>query len=96
MGITKISLKILDGENGKYTDLFSCTALFFKYLGASILYGLIIFAGSLLFIIPGIIWAIRYQFCIYFVIDKGLRPIEALKMSSKIIKGNKRKLFYLN
>ena len=67
--------------------------MFFKYLIGSILYGLIVFAGTILLIIPGIIWGIQFCFYDYFIIDKGLGPIEALKRSSAITRGVKWDLF---
>ncbi len=95
MGLVKISLKFYDNEKAKIADLFSSYHLFFKYLIGDILYGLIIIGGLILLIIPGIIWAIQFQFFGYLIIDKGLGPIEALKKSSKITKGAKWDLFLL-
>lgn len=93
MGLIKISLKFCDNEKGKFTDLFSSFPLFLKFLFGSILYELIILGGAILLIIPGIIWAIQFQFFSYFIIDKGFGPIEALKKSSLITKGAKWDLF---
>jgi len=93
MGLVKIVLSFCDNEKGKLSDLFSQYRLFFKYLATSILYFLIVFGGIILFIIPGIIWSIKFWFFDYFVIDKGLRPMEALKKSSAITQGVKWKLF---
>lgn len=93
MGLVKIALRFCDNEKGRFADLFSQYRLFFKYLFASILYGLIVFGGTLLLIIPGIIWGIKFWFCAYFVIDKRLGPIEALKRSSAITRGVKWNLF---
>jgi uncharacterized membrane protein len=89
MGLIKISLKFCDNEKGKFSDFFSALHLFFKYLAGTILYGLIVAGGTLLLIIPGIIWAIKFQYYSYFIVDKGLGPIEALKASSTITKGVK-------
>ena len=93
MGLIKIAIKFCDNEKGEFADLFSCFPLFFKYLFGSILYGLIILSGMILLIIPGIVWAIKFQFLPYFIIDKGLGPIKALKNSSAITTGVKWKLF---
>jgi uncharacterized membrane protein len=95
MGLIKISLKFCDNEKAKISDLFSSYPLFLKYLIGSILYVLIILGGLILLIVPGIIWAIQFQFFGYLIIDKGLGPIEALKKSSKITKGAKWDLFLL-
>lgn len=93
IGLTKISIKFCDNEKSKFKDLFSHYPLFFKYLFGSILYVLIVFGGMILLIIPGIIWAIKFQFFNYLIVDKGLGPVEALKKSWVITKGAKWNLF---
>jgi uncharacterized membrane protein len=93
MGMLKISLKFCDKEKAKVSDLFSCAPMFFKYLFGSFLSVLIIFGGLILLIIPGIIWAIKFSFFGYFIIDKKLGPIESLKKSSLITQGSKWNLF---
>ena len=93
MGLIRVALRFCDGEKPEYGDLFACYPLFFKYLFAYILYALIVVAGTILLIVPGIIWGIKYWFFAYFVVDKKLGPIEALKKSSEITKGIKWDLF---
>jgi uncharacterized membrane protein len=93
LGIIKICLRFCDGEKREFSDLFSCYPLFFKYLIGSILYGLIVVVGLILLIIPGIVWAIKFQFFDYLIIDKGLGPIDALEKSSEITRGVKWDLF---
>jgi uncharacterized membrane protein len=93
MGLIKIALKFCDNEKGTFADLFSIYPLFFNYLIGFILYVVIIGVGMILFIIPGIILAIQFQFFSFFIVDKGLSPIEALKKSSQITKGIKWDLF---
>jgi uncharacterized membrane protein len=95
MGLIRITLRLHDNKRGEFADLFSCFPLFFKYLFGSILYWLIVLAGMILLIIPGIIWGIKFQFFSYFIVDKGLGPIEALKKSSLITTGAKWDLFML-
>ena len=89
MGLIKIVLKFCDNDKTELPDLFSCSHLFFKYLFGSIIYGLIVSAGMILLIIPGFIWAIKFYFFSYFIVDKNLGPIEALKRSSAITEGTK-------
>lgn len=96
IGLIKIALKFHDNQKPKLSDLFSGTNVFWKYIGGNILYGLIVFAGFLLLIIPGIIWSIKFQYYSYLIIDKGLGPIAALKQSSKITQGIKWDLFIFN
>jgi hypothetical protein len=95
MGLIKIALNLHDNKERKFSDLFSCFRLFFRYIFSSILYGLIVLGGFILLIVPGIIWAIKFQFFGYFIVDKGTGPAEALKRSSAITQGAKWDLFLL-
>jgi len=65
------------------------------FLFGLILYTLITLVGTILLIIPGIIWGIKFQFFGYFIVDKGLEPIEALKRSAAITKGVRWSLLFL-
>jgi len=93
MGLIRISLRFCDNQKGEFADLFSCLPLFFKYLFGSILYGLIVLAGIILLIIPGIVWAIKFMFFSYLIIDQGAGPIDSLKRSAAITAGAKWDLF---
>lgn len=93
MGFIKITLKFCDDEKGDFGDLFSCTSMLLNYAIGSILYMLIVIGGFVLLIVPGIIWSIKFQFFGYFIVDKQLGPIEALKESSQITTGVKSRLF---
>lgn len=93
MGLIKISLKLYDREKPKFSDLFSQYPLFFKMLFGSIFYGLIVILGLILFIIPGIIFAVRFYLFEYLIVDKGSGPVEALKRSFRITQGATGNLF---
>jgi len=93
IGLIKIALSFCDEQKPEFGTLFAATDCFWRYLGAMIVYTLIIFAGFILLIIPGIIWSIKFCFCYYFIVDKGLGPIKALKASSRTTMGVKWELF---
>jgi len=93
IGLIAIALKFLDNQDPKFEDLFSFKPYFWKYLGASILTGLVVWVGLILFIIPGIYWALKFQFFGYFVVEQGRDPVEAMRMSSRITQSVKWKLF---
>ncbi|MEJ2745792.1 MAG: hypothetical protein P8123_08935 [bacterium] len=93
MGLTRIALNYCDKEKATWSDLFSCIPLFFKYVFTSILYSLIVIGGTILLVVPGIIWAMKFSQSLYFVIDKGLGPMAALRESSRITMGAKWDLF---
>lgn len=96
MGLIRITLKFCDNREGEFNDLRSTFPLFFKFLLGVVLYSLIIIAGLILLVVPGIIWGIRYQYVGYLIIDQNLDPIEALKKSSEITSGFKWDLFLFN
>ena len=92
IGLITIALKFLDDQQPMFENLFSFKPHFWKFLGASILTGLVVWAGFLLFIVPGIYWALKFQFYSYFVVDQGCDPVEAMRRSSKITQDVKWKL----
>ncbi|MFC1704529.1 hypothetical protein ACFL1E_07120 [Candidatus Omnitrophota bacterium] len=91
LGLKKMYLRFCDSERGEFNDLFSCFRLhlLLRFFGGLILYMLITVGGFLLFIVPGVIWMIMFQFWFLFVIDKGMGPIEALQKSAEITRGIK-------
>lgn len=93
IGLIKIALSFCDERRPSVGTLFAAAGCFWRYIGAAILYMLIVIGGFILLIVPGIIWGIKYRYCFYFVIDKGLGPIEALKASNKTTMGVKWELF---
>lgn len=95
IGLIVIAIKYVDGKKPKLEDLWQHYRLFINYFLGSLLYGLIVFAGLILLVVPGIIWAIKFHFYEYYIVDKKMGPLEALSASGKITKGNKWNLFLL-
>ena len=92
MWLIKISVRFCDNEKGRYSDLFSCFTLYIRVLLGCLLYLIIVFLGICLFLIPGIIWAIKFRFFTYFVIDSGFGLIASLRKSWAITTGVKWRL----
>lgn len=92
IGTIKIYLKINSGEVASFRDLFDHYRLFWKFLGAHVLYFLIVFAGFILLIIPGLVFLFRYMFVLTLVVDKDMGPVAALKESAKMTYGHKWRL----
>jgi hypothetical protein len=67
----------------------------FKFFLASILYGLIMMLGFILFIVPGIYFAVKYGFVFNILADKDITISEAFKLAGKITEGNIWKLLGL-
>lgn len=96
MGMARISLQVTDKGLSSISELFSCFPLLLKYIVSSVLYGLMVFVGMVLLIVPGIIVAIRGQFFVYYIIDEDAGPIEAIKKSFEITKGSVINLSFLS
>ncbi len=93
LGVLKISLLLVDDKPAAYGELFKYFNLFIRYAVASFLYALIVICGFILLIVPGIIWAIRFQFFGFFIVDKETKIIDSLKKSAHITHGAKWTLF---
>ena len=95
MGLVSFALKAHDdAEEVSFQDLWHPMS-FWKYVGMKFLVTLVVLIGLILLINPGIIAALALLFATYLVIDRGLGPIEAMKESLRITKGNRWKLFLL-
>ncbi|HEY3375749.1 MAG TPA: hypothetical protein VGK02_11925 [Candidatus Aquicultor sp.] len=93
IGAINIANKLTLEQKVAFSDLSSSYRLFFRFLGSSILAGIIALIGFILLIIPGIILAIRLQFYMYLIVDKNAGAIEALQQSWNMTKGLTGRLF---
>lgn len=93
LGFKRIALHLHDRHHSSAKDLFSCFALTPKALVGWILYALMVWIGWLLFILPGFIALLRFAFFPYFIVDKHVGPIAALKRSWHVTKHHVWDLF---
>ena len=91
----KISLNIFDGKGTSLNDIGFNLQMLLNYIGGYILYVIIVVLGVLLFIIPGVIWGIKYSFMFYIMVDQKVGPMKALEMSGQMTDGIKMDLFVL-
>ena len=96
IGLIIVTLKIVNNDSYSISDLFQGGQYLASYLGATLLYFFILIAGIILLVIPGVIWGIRFSFYPYFIIDKKMKAIDALKESSKVTNGIKWDLFAID
>ena len=93
VGLVKIGLKVVDGSDVKIGDLFSGGPVFVTYVLGVFLFTLIVLAGFVLLVVPGIILSVMLQYYSYFIIDKNMGPVESIKASAELTKGVRWKLF---
>lgn len=88
-GIIKISLLEARGVNASWSSFLGTARDYWQFFLVSLVYTLIVLAGFILLIIPGIIWSIKYQYMIYLVIDKNMGIRESMKLSAAMTDGVK-------
>lgn len=96
IGYVSVYLKISRGEDCTVGVLFSQIRNFLKTAGLLLLMWVKVFLWSLLFVIPGIIAALRYSMAPYIMAenpDIGIN--EAIERSKDMMRGNKWRLFVL-
>jgi uncharacterized membrane protein len=94
MGWDQIALDLYDEGHSHFNRIFVTFPLFINYLIAGILYSFIVTFGLILFIIPGIIWGIKYSFFDLMIVDTHCGPIEGLQRSGELTYGHKWDLFF--
>jgi hypothetical protein len=83
-----LELRTSRGEKPDLSKITEAAKIYWiRMLGLFIVGGLIIVAGLILLIIPGIFAAIRLSYAPYLMIDRKLGVIESLKASNEFIKG---------
>lgn len=93
--LVRLTLKSHDSiETVSYRDALPAKP-FWKYIGSQIVVGIAVLIGLVLLIVPGIIAALAFFMTQYLVVERKLWPIEAMKESARITKGNRWNLLLL-
>ena len=93
LGTTTFYLRAHDAPDSVESSALWNPGPFWRYLGATLLFGLFFIVGLILLVVPGIIVALMLMFTCYIVVDRNMGPIEALKESKRITKGHLGQLF---
>ncbi len=95
LGSIKIYLSFVDSKKPQFSDLFSLfkIRMMWRFFLAETLYVLMVLAGLILFIIPGIYLATKYVFMANVLVDKNAGVFESLVKSGEITKGIVWKVF---
>jgi len=86
-GIIRASLEISYGRRIEFATFFQFTD-FGKVVVAALLVGVLTAVGTALCYVPGIVFAFFAQFTLFFVLDKGLGAVDALKASFSLVNKN--------
>jgi len=94
-GWTAMSLELAAGRPVTMGMLFSQGPKFIRIVGANLLYLVVVFAGFLLLIFPGIYFALKYGQFQYAIVEKDMGVMESFRYSAQITEGSKANLFVL-
>ena len=93
LGLCLFFLKLARRSDVQVGMLFEGFNFFGKSLGTYLLMMLFIILWALLLIVPGIIAAYSYAMTFFILADDpSIKPLEAIRLSKKMMKGNKWKL----
>lgn len=87
IGLYRIMLDLHDRNESSINKIFAPLNSGLKYLIGIFLYALMIIAGLILLIVPGIIFASRFMYFPLFIADKDAGIFESLAMSWNLTKG---------
>ncbi len=89
IGLQLFALGVARGEQPRYGLLFAGGPRLLPVIGCFLLTGLVVFGGTLLLIVPGVIFLMMLSQAQLLVIDRQLGVLEAMSLSAKIMAGNK-------
>ncbi len=95
LGLINVQLQIFDGMEVNSDHLWAPAGKFWAFLGATIIYLVLLCMGTLFFVVPGIIVSLLFSFYPYFLVEHRCGPIQALKASAAITSGALWELFFL-
>ena len=97
VGLCRFLLNMATGrEEARFDNLFSGFNIYLKTLGLNILITLAVVAGTLLFIIPGIIVSLMFSQAFYILSEDPSKSItQCISESVNLMTGHKWALFYL-
>ncbi len=94
IGQLRFFLNVARGQKPDFGDLFRAKLPeVWPFLGASLLFGLMVWIGSILLIVPGIIVATMFCQFAYLMADRGTGVFDSFGLSKQLTNGNKMTLF---
>ena len=95
LGMIRVTLNIVSGREAAVGMMFGEGRKVIKASVATVLFGIMVSIGSLLFIVPGVYLALRYGQYMNAIVDRDLGIIDSLKYSSTLTTNNRINVFVL-
>lgn len=95
-GVSTYFMKVVRNGGPQLEDMFGGFKYFINTFLVNLVTGILTILWTLLFIIPGIVAALRYSMVYYIMNDNpGITCMEAINQSKEMMRGHKGKLFML-
>jgi hypothetical protein len=91
----RFALSVYDARVLRPRELVADSKTYVEFLAVTLLYGLLVAAGLLLLIVPGIYLAVRYGLVGFLVADGRADVLDSFRQSSAVTKGVRWRLFFL-
>lgn len=95
MGFYNSMLLIINQIKPTFAQFYQNWRLFLSWIVANFLFGIMVVIGLIFFIVPGCYFIGKYGLFPFFLLDKNLGPIEALKQAGNATKGLRWHIFLL-
>ena len=95
LGLTRVALNFASGEESSVAMLFGQGDKLLRAIGAGFLYYLMVAAGLVLLIVPGVYLALRFVMYQDAIVDKNMGIMESFRYSSELTRNNKFSLLGL-
>ena len=96
IGQSRFFINLANRENPKFSDLWFGFNNILRGIGVTLLVGIAVCIGTILFIIPGIIVSFMYSQVYYIMAENpDISVLDCLRESARIMKGHKMELFIL-
>lgn len=94
-GMMLFFTKMARGYKALISNLFIFDRRVLSLIVSQLLISIGVLLGLICCIIPGIILALMWSQTLYFIVDHHMGPVEAMKASANVMKGNKLNYFFL-
>lgn len=95
MGLYNSALLIAAGVKPSFEQLYQNWRMFISWVIASILFGIMFTIGLILLVVPGFYILARYGLFPFFILDRKMGPIDALKAAAEATEGIRWQIFLL-
>lgn len=95
IGFIKIALNISGNKTITLSLLYKQYTLFIRYIMGCVFYASLVLVGLLLFILPGVVWAVRYSMWPFVMVNKDVDILTSFTESKQITKGQFSSLLLL-